>query len=176
MKIRKSTIKDIEKIMKIYSYAREFMKKNGNPHQWGDKNWPPKELIEQDIDNKKSYVCLNDNDDVIGTFYFDFGKNIEPTYNEIFGGNWINDEPYGVIHRIAGDGSEKGIGAFCINYAYDKCKHIRIDTHEDNIVMQNLLKKLDFKYCGYIYLDDNKDKRLAYEKNDSSHLEEEPFS
>ena len=41
--------------------------------------------------------------------------------------------------------------------------HIRIDTHEDNVVMQNLLKKLGFKFCGIIHLK-NGDKRLAYEK------------
>ena len=31
-----------------------------------------------------------------------------------------NDIPYGVVHRIADDGSVKGIGSFCINWAYEK--------------------------------------------------------
>ena len=30
--------------------------------------------------------------------------------------------------------------------------HLRIDTHEDNVPMQNLLKKLGFTYCGTIYV------------------------
>lgn len=51
-------------------------------------------------------------------------------------------DTYGVVHRLAGDGSEKGIGAFCIDWAFSKCGNLRIDTHGDNIVMQNLLKKL----------------------------------
>mgnify|MGYP003296922186 CR=1 FL=1 len=44
--------------------------------------------------------------------------------------------------------------------------NIRIDTHHDNVVMQRLLKKLGFQYCGIIHLE-NGDPRLAfqYEKN-----------
>ena len=164
MKIRKTTENDINRISEIYSYARDFMARNGNPHQWGDHNWPPMDLIKNDIKEGNSYVCLNDKDEVIGTFYYIYGKDVEPYYLEIDNGAWISDEPYAVIHRIAGDGSEKGIGAFCINWVYDKCKHVRIDTHEDNKIMQNLLKKLDFKHCGTIYVLESRDPRLAYEK------------
>lgn len=164
MKIRKSTENDLNQIMDIYSFARDFMAKNGNPKQWGEKNWPPIDLIREDIKCEKSYVCINDNEEIIGTFYFDYGKDIEPTYNIITEGKWISDTPYGVVHRIAGNGSEKGIGSFCINYAFDKCKHLRIDTHEDNVVMQNLLKKLGFTYCGIIYIKEDNYPRFAYEK------------
>ena len=164
MKIRKTTEEDIKRILEIYTYARDFMVKNGNPNQWGSNNWPPIDLIKNDIKEGNSYVCLNDNNEVIGTFYYNYGKDVEPYYLEIDDGNWISDEPYAVIHRIAGDGSEKGIGAFCINWVYEKHKHIRIDTHEDNKVMQNLLKKLGFKHCGTIYVLESRDPRLAYEK------------
>ena len=40
---------------------------------------------------------------------------------------------------------------------------VRIDTHEDNIPMQNMIEKNGFKKCGIIYLLDG-NKRLAYEK------------
>ena len=40
---------------------------------------------------------------------------------------------------------------------------IRIDTHEENLPMQNLLKKNNYEYCGIIYLED-KSERLAFEK------------
>ena len=159
MKIRKTTENDIKRISAIYTYARDFMVKNGNPNQWGSNNWPPIDLIKNDIKEGN-----NDKDEVIGTFYYVYGKDMEPYYLEIDDGNWISDEPYAVIHRIAGDGSEKGIGAFCINWVYEKHKHIRIDTHEDNKVMQNLLKKLGFKHCGTIYVLESRDPRLAYEK------------
>lgn len=49
MKVRKSTESDFNRIMQIYAYARDFMANNGNPNQWGPTNWPPEELIHNDI-------------------------------------------------------------------------------------------------------------------------------
>ena len=164
MKIRKTKMDDLDAVMKIYEIARKFMAENNNPNQWGKKNWPPESLIIDDIKSEKSYVCVNDDDRVIAVFFYDYGYRIEPTYDKIVNGKWIGSDEYGVIHRIASDMSEKGIGAFCINYAFDKSKHLRIDTHEDNIVMQNLLSKLKFKKCGIIYVYDGKDERVAFEK------------
>ena len=163
-KIRKTNENDIDRVMGIFSYARKSMAENGNPRQWGHNNWPPRDVICNDIKSGNSYVCVNDNDEVIGTFCYIYGKNIEPTYDKIFEGSWSNDEPYGVVHRIASDGSEKGIGTFCLNWAFSQCGHLRIDTHSDNKVMQNLLKKLGFDYRGIIYVPVDKDPRLAYEK------------
>ena len=60
--------------------------------------------------------------------------------------------PYGVIHRLAGDGSAKGIGTLCLTWAYQQCGHLRIDTHPDNHVMQNLLRKNGFVHCGTVYV------------------------
>ena len=105
--------------MEIYDFARDFMVNHGNPNQWGPTNWPPKELIHKDIENGNSYVCINDNDKIIATFFFIYGKDIEPTYTEIEDGSWIDDTPYGVIHRLASDGSQRGAGSFCISWAYD---------------------------------------------------------
>ena len=164
MKIRKSKLKDLDRIMEIYTFARDFMAKNGNPNQWGPTNWPPRKLIQQDIETGNSYVCMTSDNKIIGTFFFIQGKDIEPTYSEITEGSWLDDSPYGVIHRLAGDGSEKGIGSFCINWAYNQCHHIRIDTHIDNIVMQKLVEKLGFVHCGTIYVEQDNYPRLAYEK------------
>ena len=164
MKIRKATEQDFNRIMDIYAYAREYMKNHGNPNQWGPTNWPPEELIHSDINQGNSYVCLNDSEQVVGVFYYVYGKDIEPTYRTISDGKWTGNDTYGVVHRVAGDGSEKGIGAFCIDWAYKKCGNLRIDTHGDNIVMQNLLKKLGFKHCGTIYVEEDDFPRLAFEK------------
>lgn len=101
---------------------------------------------------------------VIATFYFIQGYDIEPAYRKITDGTWLEDSPYGVVHRLAGDGSEKGIGAFCLNWALEQCGHIRIDTHGDNKVMQHLLEKLGYIHCGTIYVEQDNDPRLAYEK------------
>ena len=164
MRIRKSETADISRIMEIYARARKFMAENGNPNQWGATNWPPEALIREDISNGNSYVCLNDEDRIIGTFFYTQGDDIEPTYREIEDGAWIEPGPYGVVHRVASDGTEKGTGAFCINWAYGQCGHLRMDTHGDNRVMQNLLKKLGFIHCGTIYVVEDNDPRLAYEK------------
>ena len=164
MKIRHSEEWDVPRMMEIYAYARAFMAEHGNPNQWGPTNWPPEDLIRQDIRNGNSYVCLNDKDKVIGTFFFIHGQDIEPTYLNITDVCWLDDSPYGVVHRIAGDGSEKGIGAFCLNWAYEQCGHLRIDTHGDNTVMQNLLGKLGFVRCGTIYVVEDNYPRIAFEK------------
>ncbi len=163
MEIRRSTEKDFSEMMEIYAYARDFMAKNGNPDQWGPTNWPPSDLIHSDIAAGNSYVCINDGK-VVGTFYFIHGKDIDPTYANIEDGAWLDDSPYGVIHRLAGSGSVKGIGECCIQWAFEQCGHLRVDTHGDNIVVQNLLKKLGFTHCGTIYVEEDDFPRLAFEK------------
>jgi len=150
--------------MEIYSHARGFMADHGNPNQWGPTNWPPEALIRSDIKSGNSYVCLDDDGTVIGTFFFIADKDIEPTYREITDGAWIDDSAYGVIHRLASDGSAKGVGAFCIRWAYEQCGHLRVDTHADNIVVQTLLAKLGFQKCGIIYVVEDNYPRFAYEK------------
>ncbi len=164
MRIRKTTERDIDRVMEIYAYARKFMAEHGNPKQWGATNWPPEQVIRNDIKEGNSFVCVNDSGKVVGTFYYIAGKDIEPCYREIFDGKWLDESPYGVVHRIAADGSENGIGSFCINWAYDQCGHIRIDTHGDNKVMQGMLKKLGFKHCGTVFVEEDDDPRLAFEK------------
>lgn len=162
MQIRKSTESDIPRIMEIYAIAREFMAKNGNPKQWGETNWPPEDLIREDIKQGDSYVCEHDGR-VVCVFYFIQGKDIEPTYRVIEDGEWTSDVPYGVVHRIASDGTVKGVGRFCINWAYEQCGHLRMDTHSDNKPMQHLLEKIGFERRGTIYVIEDDYPRYAYE-------------
>ena len=163
MEIRRAEEKDFDRIMEIYSYAREFMKEHGNPNQWGPTHWPPEYLIHQDISYGHSYICMHENR-IVGTFFFCAGDDVEPTYRRMEDGKWLDDSAYGVIHRLAGDGSVKGIGKFCLDWAYKQCGHLRIDTHGDNIVLQNLLNKTGFIHCGTIYVEEDNYPRLAYEK------------
>lgn len=171
MEIRHSTKNNLFDIMKIYEFARRFMAKQGNPNQWGPTNWPPEELIQSDIADGKSYVCICENR-IVGTFFFDQGKDIEPTYRVIEDGTWLDDSPYGVVHRLAGNGSVKGIGKFCLEWAFKQCGHLRVDTHGDNRVMQNLLNKCGFVYCGIIYVEKDGYPRLAYEKSGEKYEDE----
>ena len=162
MEIRKTTESDLPRLNEIYRFARQFMAEHGNPKQWGSTNWPPEPLLRDDIRKGNSYVCV-ENDKIVGTFCFFAGKDIEPTYRYIENGRWLSDSPYGVIHRLAGDGTVKGIGQFCLSWAYQQCGHVRVDTHGDNIILQNLLSKLGYTHCGTIYVEEDNDPRLAYE-------------
>ncbi|NBJ92051.1 GNAT family N-acetyltransferase [bacterium 1xD42-62] len=165
MIIQHGTEKDFSRIMEIYKHARHFMAEHGNPNQWGPTKWPPDELIHSDIAEGSCYVCVCE-ERIVGTFFYTQGKDIEPTYQVIEGGEWIGGDTYGVVHRLAGDGSEKGIGKFCIDWAFKQCGHLRMDTHGDNYVMQGLLKKSGFIFCGTIYVTEDAYPRLAYEKID----------
>ncbi len=164
--IRKATDSDLDRLEEIYAFARTFMAEHGNPKQWGATNWPPRDVIEDEGRQGTSYVCLNSEGKVVGGFGFFQGKDIEPTYAEIDDGKWLDDSPYGVVHRLAGDGSEKGIGRFCLEWVYQQSgQHVRIDTHPDNVVMQNLLTKLGYVKCGIIWVPQDGDPRIAYEKS-----------
>ena len=154
----------MDRIMEIYAHARDFMAKTGNPDQWGPTNWPPESLIRNDINDGNSFVCVNDEDRIIGTFFFAKGDDIEPTYRNIADGAWTDSSAYGVVHRIASDGSEKGVGRFCIEWAFRQCGHLRMDTHPDNVIMQDLLTKLGFIRCGIIHVIEDDNPRYAYEK------------
>ncbi len=162
MQIRKSTMTDLDTIMALYARAREFMVLTGNPRQWAARNWPPRELITQDIVRGKSYVCMNE-EEILAVFFYDYGEDIDPTYRHIHEGRWIAEGPYGVVHRIAAKAGS-GAGKFCIDWAFRQSNHLRIDTHGDNRVMQKVLLGLGFTRCGIIYIEEDNDPRIAFEK------------
>lgn len=164
MKIRAARADDLPLIMKIYAHARRFMVENGNPNQWASRLWPPEELIASDISSGHCYVCTDAEDVPHGVFYYNYGLRVEPSYNNIADGEWLGGDEYGVVHRIAADGSQRGIGALCLSWAFDKSGQLRIDTHPDNRPMQGLLGKLGFKKCGIIHIREDNAPRYAYEK------------
>lgn len=156
--IEKATLSQLSQIMAIYERARAFMVQTGNPDQWG-MAYPPQEMILQDIQNGKCYVNLRDGN-ICAVFYFAVEE--DPTYGYIEG-SWLNDQPYGVIHRIAVGENGKGTAAECFQFALEQCQNLRIDTHENNLPMQRCLAKNGFQHCGTIYLEDG-DPRIAYQK------------
>ena len=161
MIIRRTAHEDIPAVMQIYAEARAFMRENGNPAQWKP-GTPPQNLIERDIRDEKSYVCMNSINNILAVFYFAVER--DPAYKSIDGA-WLDDKIYGVIHRIAkGRNAPKGVGAFCINWCFARHANIKIDTHENNAPMRKLLANLDFKYCGVVTYPDG-GKRIAFQKN-----------
>ncbi len=159
MKVRISTIQDLNLILDIYAKARTFMRENGNPNQWFDYK-PLKEDVILDISHRHHHVIYDDNK-IYGCFTFFKGE--DPTYKIIDDGSWLNDKEYGVIHKVASSFEKKGILKAILNYCEKETDNLRIDTHRDNLVMQHALEKNGFKKCGIIYLK-NGDERLAYHK------------
>ena len=158
MEIRKSRPEDEAEIMRIFASAREYMTAHGNETQWAD-GYPGEELVHEDIQNGNSYVFL-ENGRIVGTFTFIIGK--EPTYQRIENGTWHSDKPYGTVHRLASDGTVKGIAKACFFFCRDKIDCLRIDTHRDNRTMQAAIKRFGFRECGTIFVRDGS-ARIAYD-------------
>jgi len=159
MEIRKTRMDELDKVMEVYAYARKFMAEHDNPNQWKN-NKPSREQIEKDIQAGKHYVCEEEGR-IAAVFYF--AHEVDPTYINIYDGAWLNNEDYAVVHRIASSGVVKGAGSFCMNWAAAQSENLKIDTHKDNYVMQNMLKKCGFVHCGTIYLEDGEE-RLGFHK------------
>lgn len=158
MEIRKSRPEDEAENMRIFTSAREYMPAHGNETQWAD-GYPGKELVHKDIQNGTSYV-FTENGRMVGTFTFIIGK--EPTYQRIENGAWHSDKPYGTVHRLASDGTVRGIAKVCFSFCCDKIDCLRIDTHRDNRTMQAAIKKFGFRECGTIFVRDGS-ARIAYD-------------
>ena len=159
MNIRKADKSDLDKILEIYAAAREFMAANGNPDQWAD-GYPKKELLEEDLEKEQLYVCETD-EGIGAAFVFFIGD--EPDYHVIRDGVWLNEKPYGVLHRIAVAQYGKGLASICIQWCYEQCGNMRGDTHELNKSMQRLFEKNGYTKCGMITIADGTD-RIAYQK------------
>lgn len=159
MEIRQATMHDMDDILPVFERARQYMRETGNPHQWKTTS-PTRQQLEDDIARKNLYV-ITDQDGVQGVFALIFGEDDSYGYIE---GQWLNDAPYATIHRVASAGNRHGILGVCLDYCHGRCRNLRIDTHEDNHVMQHLVEKYGFVRCGIIYLASNGEPRIAYQR------------
>lgn len=157
--IRKAIESDLLEIKSIIDKARELMKSSGNINQWVD-GYPSIDVLLSDIRSGNAYLLLRENKAVA---YFAMIDGPEPTYNLITKGSWLNDDSYGVLHRVASNGEAKGVFKEILLYASEHYSNIRIDTHHDNKIMQRLLEQNGFVYCGVIFLADGSP-RLAYQR------------
>lgn len=159
MTIRPSTYADMDALLAIFAHAREQMAADGNAAQWGD-TYPSREQLQEDIQRGVSYVIEQDGV-VCATFVFILGD--DPTYDIIEQGAWLNDMPYGTIHRIASSGQLSGVFAIVVDWCASICTNIRIDTHQDNARMIHLIEKHGFARCGIIYTREHSP-RVAYQR------------
>lgn len=159
--IRKATPADLSRMMELFEEGKGIMRRSGNLKQWTG-GYPPEAQIRREIAEGKSFVCMDDEGSVVGTFAFIVGK--DPTYTHIYEGAWTDDtRTYGTIHRLASTPDSHGVAAACFDWCYRQVPNLRADTHRDNRILQHLLAKHGFHYCGIIYLL-NGDERLAYQK------------
>lgn len=158
MNIRKAEPDDLDGIMSIYCIAQDFMIESGNPNQWG-RSYPSRELIASDIEND---VCrlICEEEKIHGVFALFEG--VEPSYEHIDDGQWLNDDPYVTVHRIASDGEVHGIFKCAIDYCKGISDNIRIDTHKSNLIMQKQIERNGFEKCGTVYVRDGSE-RIAYQ-------------
>ena len=155
--IRSATENDMERILEIYASAKTFMHSHGNPNQWNGA-YPDRETLTGDIEKGNLFV-LQEKGRVYGVFALIGGE--DETYRYIDGA-WRSESAYGTIHRIASDGTRRGVMKACFDFARKSFSHLRVDTHEDNKPMQSAVKRCGFEYAGVIYLADGSP-RLAYD-------------
>jgi hypothetical protein len=157
--IRHATAADLPQIMDVFNSARAFMRATGNHTQW-DENYPSEGLVREDIDKGEFYVVEGEDGVVHACFAFILG--IDPYYIELDGA-WLNDEPYGTLHRVASDGTLRGVTDIAVAYCEQISRNLRIDTHADNLPMQKAIDRAGFERCGIIITRDGTE-RIAYHR------------
>ena len=149
--IRKCTVGEagllMPRLIGIFDAARAYMRRNGNMTQWTG-GYPSEKVIMEDILAGHFYlVCRGRDGEVAGCFC----------------GQWLDDGPYWVVHRLASDGSLRGVGKTVLDWCLERCGNLRVDTHADNATMLSLLERLGFERCGTIYVEDGTP-RTAFQK------------
>ena len=152
---------DMEEIMSVYESAKSFMRKEGNMTQWTG-GYPSEDVILRDMEAGNHFSYKDPSTGRL-LMVFSFIKGEDPTYTRIEDGQWLNDEPYGTVHRIASAGSKGGMLEKCLGYCAGQVDNLRIDTHADNLTMQKALLRNGFSRCGIIYVADGSP-RIAYQK------------
>ncbi len=160
---RKAVTTDIDYIWNILQDAILKRKKEGS-NQWQD-GYPNLETIENDINKEVGFVLTQENE-IIG--YCAALINDEPQYEKIEG-NWLTNNDFIVVHRIAiaqnhlGKGLSKIILKNVEQYALNQSiTSIKVDTNFDNIAMLKIFEQLGYSYCGQVYFRNSA--RRAYEK------------
>ena len=157
--IRKAEPADIEAMLAVYEASRRYMRATGNLTQWSD-GYPARADVAADIAAGNGYVGTIDGE-VAMAFAFILGD--DPTYRVIEQGAWLDDRPYGTIHRLGSNGRQGGMLAACVDFCFRHTDNLRLDTHRDNRPMLTAVGRLGFTRCGIIYCRDGSP-RIAFQK------------
>ena len=163
MILRTATTTDLPRMGEMILQAKAQMYRE-NKQQW-DESYPLPVHLQADIDKGYAYVLENEGKVIAyGAIVFDG----EPAYNHI-DGNWLSEQPYVVLHRLAVADEVKRQGVAVrffqeiIALALSKNIHsFKVDTNYDNFYMHKVLDKCGFTYCGIIHYP--RGDRWGYEK------------
>lgn len=139
-------------------------RKNEGSLQWQD-GYPNLATVHHDIFKGYGHLLCAQN---IPLVYGALIWNDEPAYEKIKG-NWLSNEKFLVVHRVAVANQALGKG-FVVRFFEElenfvKANHvysIKVDTNFDNGAMLHILDKLGYTYCGEVILRGGA--RRAYEK------------
>lgn len=159
---RLATPDDIPSIGEIIRGAQAQLQAAGS-RQWQD-GYPAAKDLASDLAHGCGYVLCNPSVIAYGAVIFDG----EPAYDSI-DGRWPSEEPYVVVHRLAVVGKQqgRGIATEFMHRTETLARQsgigtFRIDTARENAVMQRLLGREGFVYCGKVR--HRGGERLAYWK------------
>lgn len=155
MIFRKAVAADLERAIDIMNAAIVRLGAAG-VDQW-QHGYPNVERLECDIKEGIGYV-LCEGEEVVA-----YGAMVltgEPAYAHITDGQWLtNEADYAVVHRmcVAQEHLGRGFGReFMLSAEREAAKYkssMRIDTHADNRIMQQMVRKMGYEYCGIIYFE-----------------------
>lgn len=167
--IRLGKKEEIDQIMECIYDARKYLKASGSTQWNGPLGYPSVNTLLDDINNNICFVCVRDGI-ICGVAAF---AGVEEEYNQKAAKWKTSGDKYTTIHRIAVIDSYrgKGVAKELLLYAEEYAKSIgnisiRIDTHPKNEVVQGLVTKLGYEYCGEIIYSriPVEPTRLIYEK------------
>lgn len=118
---------------------------------------------------RQDAYCWIDEYDIIQAFAV--LEDYDINYDQLTHGRWLFDGPYYAIHRVMMAESSRGKGytrfVFSdiekIAYAHHK-NSLRIDTHQDNVIMQKSIIKMGFRHSGEAVVADGTS-RIIFEKS-----------
>ena len=157
MEIRQAFPNEIGAIMTVIESARTALAEAGSTQWQGADGYPTEETIFDDVLNGQAYAGIVDGQIVSYAAVIVDG---DPAYDKIYDGDWKHhNKRYITFHRIAvlSEFSGQGIAQTFIQGLIEgtDAHDFRCDTHEKNTVMQHILEKLGYVYCGKVPIDVN---------------------
>ena len=155
MEIRQAFPNEIGAIMTVIESARTALAEAGSTQWQGADGYPTEETIFDDVLNGQAYVGIVDGQIVSYAAVIVDG---DPAYDKIYDGDWKHhNKRYITFHRIAvlSEFTGQGIAQTFIQGLIEgtDAHDFRCDTHEKNTVMQHILEKLGYVYCGKVPID-----------------------